>query len=56
MLLIWGMQDVAFSHRVPRPSNDHCDDGKLVFFEDATHWVQYDATDEVNNLLIEFLA
>jgi pimeloyl-ACP methyl ester carboxylesterase len=54
-LMMWGMKDVALSHRMARPSIDYCDDGKLVFFEDATHWVQHDAADEVNKLLIEFL-
>lgn len=53
-LMMWGMQDVALSHRMARPSLDYCDDGKLTFFEDATHWVQHDAADEVNRLLIEF--
>lgn len=54
-LMIWGMKDVALSHRMARPSMDYCDDGTLVYFEDATHWVQHDAADEVNSLLIEFL-
>lgn len=54
-MIMWGMKDVALSHRMARPSMDYCDDGKLVFFEDATHWVQHDAADEVNKLLIEFL-
>ena len=54
-LMLWGMQDVALSHRMARPSMDYCDDGKLVFFEDATHWVQHDETEAVNQLLIEFL-
>jgi len=54
-LLIWGMQDKALSHRMARPSMDYCDEGKLVFFEDATHWVQHDEAEAVNQILIEFL-
>lgn len=54
-LMLWGKQDVALSHRMAQPSIDYCDDGKLVSFEDATHWVQHDAADEVNHLLLEFL-
>ena len=53
-LMIWGMKDVALTHRMARPSMDYCDDGRLVLFEDATHWVQYDEAEEVNRLLIEF--
>jgi pimeloyl-ACP methyl ester carboxylesterase len=55
-LMLWGMQDVALSHRMARLSVDYCDDGKLVFFEDATHWVQHDEAEAVNQLLIEFLS
>ena len=54
-LMLWGMQDVALSHRMARPSMDYCEDGKLVIFEDATHWVQHDEAESVNQLLIEFL-
>ena len=55
-LMIWGMQDTALSHRMARPSMDYCDEGKLAFFEDATHWVQHDEAETVNQLLIEFLS
>jgi pimeloyl-ACP methyl ester carboxylesterase len=54
-LMMWGMKDVALSHRMARPSMDYCDDGKLVFFPDATHWVQLDAAQEVNELLIKLV-
>jgi pimeloyl-ACP methyl ester carboxylesterase len=55
-LLIWGMQDTALSHRMARLSVDYCDNGKLVLFEDATHWVQHDEAEAVNQLLIDFLS
>ena len=54
-LMMWGMKDVALSHRMARPSIDHCNDGKLIFFPDATHWVQHEAAEEVNHYLIDFL-
>jgi len=55
-LIIWGMNDVALSHRMARLSLDYCDDGKLVIFEEATHWVQHDEARAVNQLLMEFLS
>jgi pimeloyl-ACP methyl ester carboxylesterase len=55
-LLLWGMQDVALSHRMARLSLDYCEDGRLVFFEEATHWVQHDEAKNVIALLLEFLA
>jgi pimeloyl-ACP methyl ester carboxylesterase len=54
-LMMWGMKDVALTHRMARPSIDHCDDGKLIFFPDDTHWVQHEAAEEVNHYLIDFL-
>ena len=54
-LMMWGMKDAALSHRMARPSMDYCDEGNLILFPDATHWVQLDAAEEVNHYLIDFL-
>jgi epoxide hydrolase 4 len=54
-LMMWGVKDVALTYRMARPSIDHCEDGKLIFFPDATHWVQHDAAEEVNHYPIDFL-
>lgn len=54
-LMMWGVKDVALTHRMARPSIDHCEDGKLIFFPDTTHWVQHEAAEEVNHYLIDFL-
>lgn len=54
-LMMWGMKDVALSHRLARPSMDYCDDRNLILFPEATHWVHLDAADEVNHYLIDFL-
>ena len=53
-LILWGVQDFALSRRMARPSLDYCDDGKLIFFPDATHWVQHEEADEVNRQLLAF--
>jgi pimeloyl-ACP methyl ester carboxylesterase len=54
-LMMWGMKDAALTHRMARPSLDHVEDGKLIFFPEATHWVQHEAAEEVNHYLIDFL-
>jgi pimeloyl-ACP methyl ester carboxylesterase len=54
-LMMWGMKDFALSHRMARPSMDYVDKGNLIFFPEATHWVQRDAAEEVNHYLIDFL-
>lgn len=54
-LMMWGMKDAALSHRMARPSMDYVDEGNLIFFPEATHWVQHDAAEEVNHYLVDFL-
>jgi epoxide hydrolase 4 len=54
-LMMWGMKDVALSHRMARPSMDYCAEGNLIFFPEATHWVQLDEADSVNHYLADFL-
>ena len=54
-LMMWGMKDVALTHRMARPSMDYVDDGNLILFPEATHWVQHDAAEEVNHYLVDFI-
>ena len=54
-LMLWGKQDVALSHEMAQPSIDLCDNGKLIFFNNATHWVQHDEAESVTSLLLNFL-
>lgn len=54
-LMMWGMKDFALSHRMARPSMDYVDEGNLILFPEATHWVQRDAAEEVNHYLIDFI-
>ena len=53
--IAWGVSDVALSRRIARPSLDYCEDGNLIFFPDATHWVQPEEVEEINHHLISFL-
>ena len=52
-LMIWGQQDPYFSYEMAPLSIKLCQDGRLVTFEDATHWVLQDKPEEVSQLLIE---
>jgi pimeloyl-ACP methyl ester carboxylesterase len=54
-LMLWGVKDFALSYRMARPSLDHCDESNLIFFPDATHWVQHEEADEVNRHLLNFV-
>ena len=55
-LMLWGKQDVALGAEMAQPSIDLCAEGSLVFFENATHWVQHDEAAAVTKLLLEFFS
>jgi len=52
-LIIWGKKDPHLSYQMAPLSLDYCQDGELIYFEDATHWVQHDKAEEVSQLLID---
>ncbi|MHA2294393.1 MAG: alpha/beta fold hydrolase [Candidatus Hodarchaeales archaeon] len=52
-LIIWGKQDPHIRYEWASRSLEMCEDGRLVTFEDASHWVHQDRPEEVSNLLIE---
>ena len=55
-LIIWGAQDAALSRKMASASRNLCVEGRLIMFEDATHWVQHEKAKEVNALLLDFLS
>jgi pimeloyl-ACP methyl ester carboxylesterase len=54
-LMIWGAKDIALDRSMAQPSIELCKQGRLVFFEQATHWVQHDEPERVSRLLLDFL-
>lgn len=52
-LVLWGKQDPHISYEMAQLSVDLCDDGRLVTFGDATHWVLQDKAEEVRQQMIE---
>jgi len=55
-LLLWGAKDRFLGRELAEASIDLCDDGRLEFFEEATHWIQHEEPERVNARLLEFLA
>jgi pimeloyl-ACP methyl ester carboxylesterase len=53
-LLIWGARDRFLGRELAQPSIDLCDEGNLIFIEEASHWVQHEEPQQVNNLLLDF--
>ncbi len=54
-LVVWGARDVALGRQMAAPSAAMSTDGRLRMIDDATHWVQHDASAMVNRLLLDHL-
>jgi epoxide hydrolase 4 len=54
--IIWGKKDAFLGAEMAQPSADLCDDAELYFIDEATHWVQHEEPERVNQLILEFLA
>ena len=52
-LVLWGQGDPYLSYEMAPLSVELCQNGRLVTFPDATHWVMHDKPGEVSDLLIE---
>jgi pimeloyl-ACP methyl ester carboxylesterase len=55
-LMVWGARDAALGREMAAPSLVWCDRGRLVVFENASHWVQHEEAKAVADLIIRFLA
>lgn len=53
--LLWGDRDHALEPGLAEASIERCDAGEVFHFPDATHWLQHEEPERVNELLIEFL-
>ena len=53
-LMLWGEKDKAMGKELAPPSIALCADGELIFFPNATHWLQHDEADVVNQHLFNF--
>lgn len=54
-LILWGIKDKFLTPQTAQASLYLCDDGQLVYFEEATHWVQHEEAAKVNRLIIDFI-
>ncbi len=54
-LVIWGARDRFLISSMAAESVAQCRDGELALFEDATHWVQHEEPERVNQRILRFL-
>ncbi|MEL6063737.1 alpha/beta fold hydrolase [Methylobacterium sp. DCY52] len=55
-LILWGRQDTALQAGLAEASLTLCDDGRIRWYDHASHWLAHEEPDAVNADLIDFLA
>jgi pimeloyl-ACP methyl ester carboxylesterase len=53
-LILWGKKDAYLKWEMAQASVDFCDNGKLIYFDNATHWIQHEEPERVNEAMLEF--
>ena len=52
--ILWGRRDQVLAPQLATESLEHCDDGSLRFFDDATHWVNHEEREVVLEDMLRF--
>lgn len=55
-MIIWGRNDMALSDTMVQPSADLCDDVRVEWFDNATHWVLHDEPERTSALIVDFMS
>jgi pimeloyl-ACP methyl ester carboxylesterase len=55
-LMVWGLEDTALSKETTDGTDEYVTDLTLRFLPDVSHWVQQDAPETVNAMLLAWLA
>lgn len=53
-LILWGKQDPHLCYEMAALSVKLCDNGQLITFNDATHWVLRDESEAVSQAIVEY--
>ena len=53
--IIWGVKDAYAIPELASESAKLCEDAKILYLENATHWVAHDEPERVTRALLEFL-
>jgi len=54
-MVLWGAQDPMLTPEMAAESTEFCTDGRLETVDEATHWIQHEVPDLVNEKLLDFL-
>ncbi|SHM08032.1 alpha/beta fold hydrolase [Hymenobacter psychrotolerans] len=53
--ILWGRKDAFLVPELAQASLELCENGRLTYFDEATHWLHHEEPAAVNRLLLEFL-
>jgi len=53
-LVLWGVNDVAIIPEQADETMAFCDQGKLVKFEDCSHWIEHEEAAAINPMIADF--
>jgi pimeloyl-ACP methyl ester carboxylesterase len=54
-LILWGVKDRFIEPGLARSSFALCEDARIEWFDQATHWLQHEEPKPVNRLILDFL-
>ena len=52
--ILWGEQDSFLNQMLAGMSAEYCDDVEVIRYEKASHWLQHEEADSINQQLVEF--
>lgn len=55
-LILWGKKDAFLEARMAEQSTEYCDNARVKYFPEATHWLPHEEADAVNREILEFIA
>ena len=53
-LILWGRKDVALTPQMAEASVELCDNGELIMYDDATHWLLHDEPVDTADRIVAF--
>lgn len=55
VFLLWGEQDRALGKELTYNTPNYCEQLRMQYISDASHWIQHDRPDLINGYILEFL-
>lgn len=52
--ILWGENDIALTKEMAQLSSQYCDNAKLTYYPDASHWLSHDKPEQVSQEIIRF--